>query len=243
MSNFFKYCFCGWPATFKTAKNSRNTYSSKSTPCRYIKSPPVKCNMFIIASVIALLFSCRPFTVARKITFIVIYSFNRIFNGWSFAYMREKYCKTIFPFFTHCYASSSIIFEGIVFLVITPVYHMNPRFIFRCLIHTMGCASNAYGFLFKTPTTFSMIGPKVNRFNNDYVTTKTLTLPTSVSVFSVFNTADYCKAIKGLTSKVFEIMSGHFETLRLRLSDLKKKRKASVSFLLFGNDPIRLFSK
>lgn len=93
----------------------------------------------IPACIVKLLCVCSPFTILRKISKIIIDSFNRMVFRWARSDISIKARKTIFPLLANVDSSSSI---SRIRLVCTSCFHLLPSFIFRSSGHPMSFSNH-----------------------------------------------------------------------------------------------------
>lgn len=91
---------------------------------------PFNFNKNSVTPVSLLLFFSGPLAIVRRIAFVVIYPFKRMFRARLIAYVRDKLVK-IAPFFAYCNAASSIIFPLLISWVCAPLPHRGPNTIKR----------------------------------------------------------------------------------------------------------------
>jgi len=96
----------------------------------------------IVISVIRLLFSARPFTVARFIVFVIINSVKCVAFG-RFTHVFIKELKVIPPLAVF-YTSTTIVFIIGVVGTITSRSHINPRVIYRMSVGVVLCTHESH---------------------------------------------------------------------------------------------------
>lgn len=211
--------------------------SDKFSPLCNVERPSMNNYHMISSGIIRLFLSGRPFYVAWFIIAIVINSFNRMKNRWSWSDMLIKCHKIILPFITKNYAPATIVVKTVVIWIITSLFYAFPRFVFRSIGHAMCRTSKpkfSTNFYMKTPAGFCVSRFDRACFNYSRVSTITNAFPSNR--FAIFNTLNNSKAIKGLSCKINKWW--HNNNLLAKIFDERSSgRLASISSFL-GSSPL-----
>jgi len=131
--------FCGkgftnLPIIFKDSHPKSCSFDAKFfRPVRKAQRFSVICYKNVVSFVSGLFWFGCPFTIFRRISFVIVNSFNRIFRRWSNPHVVEKIYKRVSPSATNGNPSSTIRFPMWCFGIITSCFHVCPSSILRGL--------------------------------------------------------------------------------------------------------------
>lgn len=100
------------------------------------------------ATVVSLLFACRPYAIAGFVMAVVVLTLN-CFAGCRVLHVGKKVFKTFAPTFAYPYSATPVVFVSCVISVITTVFHHGPNAVKFCAAHAVCFSSRTSKFAIK----------------------------------------------------------------------------------------------
>lgn len=105
-------------------------------PLGHRKYTTVKAETTILPRIVALLWTCSPSAVIRRVSTLIINSLKRVAEAWTLSHIYQE-IGSRFPSFANRNTPAAVISECGVLGVLTAIHHMCPRRIFRRLKHAV----------------------------------------------------------------------------------------------------------
>jgi len=122
--------------TVNTIVQCTTVDSETFRPLHYIERFALISNIALPSAIVCLLRPCRPATIARKISQIIIASIKAS-SLRARAHVAKECLKAIFPFIAHCYAARAIPVIGVVIWIKTSLLGVLPRVVFARVAPTV----------------------------------------------------------------------------------------------------------
>lgn len=226
------------PSTPYSAMRSLIRNSENPAPLfkRFFKS--INDDIDAASFVISLNRPSRPYAIFRRIVFIVIDSFYRVFFGWSFSHIFQKIFKGFSPTFTYLYAATTIIFPTFIVSIFRSINHAAPYSIKRVSFSPF-CKTVFYhpfriDFSIITSARYSNFSSKINACRYRLISTITDAIPSCKSMLACFCFRNNSESSETLTC---QIDKGSHNILRQNIP-YNGVCGRLIRFQLFGSYPI-----
>jgi len=151
----------------------RNTcfigYVRNSLHCAIVNNPN------IVPLVNALFFSCRPLAVFWGVWSVIVDALNTVFRPWSAPHIRQEVFERFLPSLADKNAAPAIIFIRLVSSVSAAFSHVNPRYVFWAVRHSVARLCLGYLGARFAPTAGALAAIKVSRKNMSFISAYALT--------------------------------------------------------------------
>lgn len=188
------------PSSMKAAGYSSRWKSCVLGPRSGAHSPSVPREHAVVGSIALLLSLCRPSTIVRRISAIVVDAINRV-SVWA----RPHVCQEVFvrmPAFTERNATPAILMKPRALGVAASREQARPHDVFRRPVLSDSCAMRDGCHSTLAPTTVVVAASKMAAFHFDCLPADAPTCPVTIG-----RTANNDKASERLTSKIAHLLS------------------------------------
>lgn len=176
-------CFFNTPSTLRNPRlNNSIAHIVLFTHLHQAKCITSKGHHFIGALVALLLRACRPSTIIRPVTPIVVDSVNGVSGRWAFAHVLQKVLKSL-PFITQVYPASTVVLGVLIIHVCGTCLHVCPTAISSSETQSVRFQPNpinrsgSFSADTSTGTRRPSFAPKVCSSNNSNIATVAFTKP------------------------------------------------------------------
>jgi hypothetical protein len=195
-----------------TVMKSRDVYSGSSGPLGQGERDTFVLDKAVVPFVPVLLRWHSPITVIRRVSEVIVSSFDRVLGRWAITHVSVEGFKDV-PCATDCYTSTTVSWKVFSFWVKASVLHPIPDAIFRCVLHSMRSKVKSVflpgRILMEASTGTGITILQHGSANNDGATTYAIAKPLGVTAGRVLNSFAHSQTGEHLAGNVCKIVSRH----------------------------------
>lgn len=195
------------PALAKTPMDERNLYACDLSPLYQRHTLPAPCQNPVGSSISLLLFFTRPAAVFGRVTFLVVYSIQRVLRGRTPAHVFEERFKRIFPAGADKNITITITVVIMILRIVAALDHMRPSVIFRTFAHIVRDKPKSSQFFPKAAAASYDSIAQMTASNDRGFPTDTATQPSKVSGFPSYR-FQRCQPPEFLIGEISKLHAG-----------------------------------